>query len=104
MTCTSASKIPVSALSSTTWLVELASSAIAKVLLAALGSAEVYFKKDSYVMAGFIMFIGCTLWLVCTFAVLMIMESLSSLLHALRLHWVEFQNKFYKGDGACHTR
>jgi V-type H+-transporting ATPase subunit a len=42
---------------------------------------------------GFGVFAGVTL------GVLLMMDVLECFLHALRLHWVEFQNKFFKADG-----
>ena len=47
----------------------------------------------------FATYIGFGIFAGVTFGVLLMMDVLECFLHALRLHWVEFQNKFFKADG-----
>lgn len=50
-------------------------------------------------MNFFMAFLGYGIFAGITCGVLLMMDVLECFLHALRLHWVEFQNKFFKADG-----
>ena len=43
--------------------------------------------------------IGFAIFAAMTFGVMLAMDVLECFLHAMRLHWVEFQSKFFKADG-----
>jgi len=48
---------------------------------------------------GIAIYIMFTVWFAITAAVLLGMDVLECFLHTLRLHWVEFDSKFFKADG-----
>jgi len=67
--------------------------------------AEVFYEKTILTGMesgnGALVFCTCAMFFAFTVAVLLMMDVLECFLHALRLHWVEFQNKFYYADGVA---
>ena len=75
------------------WALSLAHSQLSKVfydqlLLPAMSSGSI-----PMMFTNFFGFMGAT------FGVLMIMDVMECALHTLRLHWVEYMSKFFKGSG-----
>lgn len=75
------------------WALSLAHSQLASVFWERAMVSTVEMNSPVLVVVGY------GVWAGISGIILMAMDVLECFLHALRLHWVEFQNKFYKADG-----
>ena len=75
------------------WALSLAHSELAHVFWEKAMLGAINTENPVVILIGFYVFAMVTI------GVLLCMDVLECFLHALRLHWVEFQNKFYKADG-----
>ena len=80
------------------WALSLAHSQLAVVFF----SKTVVFLgniTEHWYINGFLLLVAFPIFSGATAIVLLFMDLMECFLHTLRLHWVEFQNKFYNADG-----
>ena len=80
------------------WALSLAHSQLSVVFFSkVLGLAGTF--SGSALLNGVLLSIAYCFFALLTIAVLLFMDLMECALHTLRLHWIEFQDKFYKADG-----
>jgi V-type H+-transporting ATPase subunit a len=80
------------------WALSLAHSQLAKVFFQETVILIGNISKN-FVLNAFLLVIAFPAFAGVTALVLLFMDLMECFLHTLRLHWVEFQNKFYRADG-----
>jgi len=83
------------------WALSLAHGQLSEVLWNML--LDMAFNMESMVIRTIAIFLIFAAWFTLTICILLFMEGLSAFLHALRLHWVEFNSKFFVGTGYKFT-
>eukprot|EP01071_Lankesteria_metandrocarpae_P007374 Lankesteria_metandrocarpae@DN4661_c0_g1_i1.p1 len=81
------------------WALSLAHQQLALVFFENTFLPVLKISGTSVFTLGILLFFAFGAFAGVTIGVLLVMDSLECFLHALRLQWVEFQNKFYKADG-----
>jgi len=80
------------------WALSLAHGQLSKVFLNMIFAGAIS-EAPSIIVSFVKIVLGFSFFSIVTLGVIMMMDTMECFLHALRLHWVEFQNKFFKGDG-----
>lgn len=80
------------------WALSLAHGQLSRVFLSMIFGFTIQ-DSDDIMKSTLIIILGFIFFAFVTLGIIILMDTMECFLHSLRLHWVEFQNKFYKGDG-----